>query len=148
MKITDMITPTGIARPEMPVREALRLCVAADVPGIPFGDEQGIRGRISVRHILTHTCIPEYMVRYAHVIGERLDHLALPEEKAKVVLRLPIDPFVLEAYPAITSHSPLVKALALMEEFDTHYLFVIDEGRYLGVVTHLAIARRMLELDG
>lgn len=33
-----------------------------------------------------------------------------------------------------------VKALAMMEQDDTNYIFVVDEGRYLGVVTIHSLA--------
>ena len=42
--------------------------------------------------------------------------------------------------------APAVKALALMEQFDTPYLFVVDDNEHcLGVVTSMGIAEKLLE---
>jgi len=40
-----------------------------------------------------------------------------------------------------------LKAIALMERYDTTYLFIVDDGEYKGVVNVLGIARRMLDMQ-
>lgn len=145
-----MIVQTGIARPGMTVRACFRLCVEADVPGIPFMDEEGrITGRFSIRNTLKESCIPDYVVAHAELLGDHVGCLAIPEDHARRVLETAVDPFIMEldTVATVSPESPVVKALAIMEKFDTSYIFVVDGDQYLGVVTVVAIARRMLELE-
>jgi CBS domain-containing protein len=150
MKLQNIAIPSGVAQSGMTVRDVFRECVRCQVPGIPFRDAEGrIVGRVSIRHTLRQSCIPDFMAQHAHLLGDEYDVecLNMPERRSRAVLRMPVDPFVLDQLPSITSHSPVLKALALMEEFDTGYIFVIDDDEYKGVVTLLGIARRMLEID-
>jgi CBS domain-containing protein len=50
--------------------------------------------------------------------------------------------------PALTlsSEAPIIKALALMEQNDTSYLFVVDDGQYRGAVTIQCLAKVLNEL--
>ena len=59
----------------------------------------------------------------------------------------PIDPYIQEPHLSITPGSSVVKALALMEQSDTSYIFVVDEERYLGVVTIHNLASKLAHLD-
>jgi CBS domain-containing protein len=146
MEIVDLIKPTGIAQPGMSVQEAFRLCVEADVPGIPFKDREGeICGKVSIRHILKATCIPDFMVRHSHLLGDQIHHLAIPCELVREVMGLDIDDFVLPTIAVATSRTSFAKALAIMEDIDTTYLFVIDNGDYKGMVSVMGIARAMLD---
>lgn len=43
--------------------------------------------------------------------------------------------------------TPIAKALAIMEDRDTTYLFAIDQGEYRGVISVMGIGRMMLEPD-
>jgi len=145
MQLKNLITPTGTARPGMSVLEVFRECVNADVPGIPFQEHDGsITGKVSIRHVLKETFIPDFMVRHAHLLGDEISHLDIPDSQLSEVLRLDIDPFVLPKIAMINSSVPIAKALATMEDLDTTYLFVIDEGVYKGVVTIMAIAHAIL----
>jgi len=69
------------------------------------------------------------------------------EAKAKQLMNNPVDPYILEPHISLTSDSPAVKALALMEQNDTSYIFVVDEGRYKGVITIQGLARMLTQLD-
>lgn len=146
MKLVDVIKPTAVGRPGMLVKDVFRLCVEADVPGIPFVDEyQQIIGKLSIRHVLKETCIPDFMVKHAHLLGDTLHHLDISKELLASVLALPADDFVLPDSPQATSNTPFSKALAIMEEQDTTYLFVMDQGIYRGTVSIMGIAHAMLE---
>jgi CBS domain-containing protein len=69
------------------------------------------------------------------------------EVKAKEVLDIPVERFVQEPHLSLTSGSSTVKALAMMEQSDTSYIFVVDEGRYKGVVTIHSLADKLAEYD-
>lgn len=145
MDITKLIRPTGIARPGMSVREVFRICVEADVPGIPFQDAQGsISGKVSIRHIIKVTCIPDFMVQHAQLLGDQLQHLAISQEQVNHVLALQVDDFILPETAIASSTTPFAKALAIMEERDTTYLFVVDDGVYKGTMSVMGIAHAMI----
>lgn len=145
MKLVDLIKPTGVAKPGMRVQEAFRICVEADVPGVPFVGHNGqIAGKLSIRHVLKENCIPDFMVKHAHLLGDALHHLDISPDMARSVLAQPVDEFILPQGPQATSGTPFSKALAIMEEQDTTYLFVVDEGRYRGTVSIMGIAHAML----
>jgi len=59
----------------------------------------------------------------------------------------PVDPYILEPHMSLTSDAPAVKALALMEQNDTSYIFVVDVGQYKGVITIQGLARMLTQLD-
>ncbi len=150
MNLQNILVPTGVARSGMTVRDCFRMCVEAQVPGIPFLDDNDrIAGRFSIRNTLKETCIPDYVVAHAELLGDHVGCLAIPETHARKVLEAPVDPFIMafERVATVSPQSPVVKALALMEKFNTAYVFVVDDGRYVGTVTVVGIARRMLELD-
>lgn len=147
MKLQNIVVTTRVAKSGMTVREVFRECVERNVPGIPYQDHHGrITGRVSVRHTLKVTCMPDYMVAHAHLLGDEVQCLIIPEARALKVLESRVDAFVLERMATINSQSPVVKALAIMEELGTGYIFVLDGEEYRGVVTRLGIAKRMLEL--
>ena len=58
-----------------------------------------------------------------------------------------IDSYLQRPHASITSDSSIIKALALMEKLDTGYLFVIDEGQYMGVVTLQILSNTILQHD-
>ncbi len=150
MNIRNIVVPTGVARAGMTVRECFRFCVQANVPGIPVVDAQDrIVGRFSIRNTLKETCIPDYVVAHAELLGDHVGCLAIPEAHARKVLETVIDPFVMpvDTVATVDLDAPVVKVLALMEKYNTAYIFVVDGERYVGTVTVMGIARRMLELD-
>jgi predicted transcriptional regulator len=147
MELMRFVVPTAVAVPGMTVRELFRECVRADVPGIPFRDADGrITGKASIRHVLKESCIPQFMVHHARLLGDQLESLKMPEIKARLMLDLPVDEFILPDLPTITPASPIAKALAIMENHDTTYLFVVDvEGNYHGTISIMKVADRILE---
>jgi len=119
-----------------------------DVPGIPFQAADGsITGKVSICHILKETCIPHFMVKHAHLLGDDMRHLGISKEYVSEVLALEIDEYILPKMAVVNSNTAISKALAVMERADTSYLFVVDDGTYRGVVTIIGIARTMLESD-
>ena len=149
MKLLDLVVPTMVAAPGMLVEDVFRECIAKEVPGIPFRDATGqITGKASIRHVLKVSCIPDVMVKHAALLGDHLERLMVPADKAHSMLSLPIDPFVLPDMAVINSEAPLFKALAVMEKQDTIYLFVIDGDQYHGTVSIMGIGRAVLEYGG
>jgi hypothetical protein len=149
MELKNVITPTGVARTGMTVREGFRESLGCAVPGIPYVDESGkVVGRFSIRETLRRACIPDVMVRYADLLGDAPGCLTVSAEHAPKLLDLPLLPFVKYEVARITPNCALATAVALMERHTTNYLFVIDhQDHYVGVVTIWAIAARMLELE-
>ena len=73
-------------------------------------------------------------------------HVSIPEVLAREILDMHVDPFVLENIASVTPESPVVKALAIMEQYNSGYIFLIDEGLYKGIVTRMGIAALMLRI--
>jgi hypothetical protein len=145
MKLTEFIIPTAMAKPGMLVGELFRECIARQVPGIPFQNATGsIIGKASMRNVLKLTCIPEYMIKHAALLGDRIEGLAIPKEKALEVFSLEVDPFVLSDMAVISRGTSMTKALAVMEQHDTTYLFVIDDEGYHGCLSIMGIGDAIL----
>ncbi|MFW2440372.1 MAG: CBS domain-containing protein [Arenicellales bacterium] len=148
MKLENILIQTGVASPGMLVREAFTECVRAQVPAIPFRDDKGeLTGRVSLRHTMKKTCLPDFMVEMAYVLGDDLSCVRNAEEKAVEVLGYTIDEFVMPKFYSLTTDISVIKVLAIMEKHNSSYLFIVDDGVYKGVVTTLAIAQRMVALD-
>jgi hypothetical protein len=149
MDLRNLAIPTAVIHPGARVREFFAECVRRDVPGVPYVDEQGvIVGRLSIRHSFKQSCIPRWVINAAHVLGDGIHAVNIPHVQAKALLDEPVERHLLRGFASSSSHSPIVKGLAIMEQENTSYIFLIDEGVYKGVVTHMAIARRMMESTG
>ena len=143
-----MLTPTMVAKAGMTVREFFEECTRANTPGLPFCDATGqIIGRVTLKNILKHGCLPEYLVEMAHVLGEQLTNLQDMKTEAEQLLSNPVERYYQEPHLSITSASSAVKALAMMEREDTSYIFVVDEGKYKGVVTIHSLADTLARFD-
>ena len=149
MKLKQILIPTKVAHHDMMVREVFTECGRANIPALPFCTRSGrITGRVTLKNILKISCLPDYMVDSARILGEEMSCMEDVEAKAKRLLDTPVDPYVQEE-PALSlsSDAPVIKALAMMEQNDTSYLFVVDDGQYRGAVTIQAIAKMFSRLD-
>ena len=149
MKLKQILIPTKVANQGMTVREVFTECGRANIPALPFCTRSGrIAGRVTLKNILKISCLPDYMVESARILGEEMSCMEDVESKARRMLDTPIDPYVQEE-PALSlsSDAPIIKALALMEQNDTSYLFVVDDGQYQGAVTIQSLARMLTRLD-
>jgi len=145
MILADLIVPTAVATPGMTVEAVFRECRRTGVPGIPFRDARGrMTGKVSIRHVLKETCIPDYLVKHAVLLGDRSPSLNIPLEKARQVLSLEVDSFVLPDKAIISPESSVAKALAVMERHDTTYLFVVDDGNYLGCISIMGVGECLI----
>ena len=146
MKLENLSIPAAVMRKGMTLLDFFEECTRCRVPGVPYVDDQGkIVGRISLRDVFKHLAIPEHVIKVAHMLGDRTENIELPEMKVRESLALPVEEFVLETIPNVSPQSGIVKALAIMEMFNSSYVFLIEDKKYLGVVTRMVIARRMME---
>ena len=145
MKLEQLSIATRTMRKGMTVRDFFEECVRCNVPGLPYVDDQGtVVGRISIRDVYKHMAIPDHLVQVAHVLGDRTNNIDVPEMKVMETMSAPVETYLLANIPSVSPKSSIVKALAIMEMFNTSYIFLIDETGYKGVVTRMVIARRML----
>jgi predicted transcriptional regulator len=144
MNLEQLLVPTRVAKAGMTVREVFKECSQANTPGLPFcNDNDLITGRVTLKHILKSYCLPEYLVEMARVLGEQVSNVQDMEASANQLLNNPVDLYLQEAHLSLTSASSVIKALAMMEQGDTGYIFIVDEGRYKGVVTMQSLARML-----
>jgi predicted transcriptional regulator len=145
MKLEHLSIATGVMRKGMTLRDFFEECVRCNVPGLPYVDGQDrIIGRISIRDVYKHMAIPDSVIQVAHLLGDQTDQLDLPEMKVSETLDLPVETYLLENIPGVSPRSSIVKALAIMEMYNTSYIFLIENGEYKGLVTRMVIAHRML----
>ena len=146
MKLERLATMTGLMRSGMTLRDFFQEAVRCNVPGLPYADEHDqIAGRISIRDVYKRIAVPDSFLRLADAMGDQTDNLDLPEIKVLAAMAMPVENYVLENIPSVSPRSSAVKALSLMEVHNTSYIFLIEDGKYEGVVTRMVIARRMLE---
>jgi hypothetical protein len=141
MSLRELLVPTASARAGMRVGELFAECIRARVPGLPFCDASGaIVGKASIRYVLRMNCMPDYLVENSHLLGDSIENVRFPEEHCHEVMQALVDDFVLPEFASIGVDAPVSKALARMEQHDTTYAFVRDNGHYLGMVTIISLA--------
>ena len=144
----DLLIVTRVARSGMLVRDVFRECLSARVQSLPYRDEAGrIAGRVTLKHIANRSIVPEYVVQLALVVGDRLSTFEDMERRLPDIFGHPVEDYVQEPHASIPSATQLMKALAIMEHYDTSYLFVIDDGVYRGTITIQGIAAWMARFD-
>jgi len=145
--IDQILVPTMIIEPGMLVMDLFQECGRAQVQALPYRDEQGrLSGRITLKNVLRVSCLPDYMVELASLLGSQLSCVDNAEAKAREILRNPVEPFIQPLPKTIESSAALIKAVALMEQSDTSYIFVVDDGEYRGVITIQGIVNQMTQL--
>jgi hypothetical protein len=148
MKLKKILIPTTFAREGMKVREVFSICVETGVPALPYLNSKGERrGFVSLAGIMHHGCLPNYMVELATVLGDQLSCVKDARTKVKELMDHSIDGYVDKPLHSITSETPIIKAMAILEKFHSSFLFVFDGEEYRGVITAQGIAQRMLEID-
>ena len=146
MKVQRLAVMTEVMRKGMSIRHFFEEAVRSNVPGLPFLDEHDrIIGRISVRDVFKHIAVPSSYLRLVDAIGDQTDRLDMSEQRILDSLALPVESYLLENIPSVSPASSLVKALAIMEAYNTHYIFLIEDGKYMGLVTRMVIASRLLD---
>jgi len=147
MLVRDTIIPTKVVTPGMPVRDVFAECGRAHVQALPCVDGTGkLTGRITLKRVMKLGCLPEHMVAAAPLLGNFLSCVGNAQGKIEQLLNSLVDPYVQRLHVSIRSDEPAIKALAIMEQNDTSYLFVVDDGRYQGIITIQGIAHKMSEI--
>ena len=137
---------TEIMREGMSLRHFFEEAVRCNVPGLPFVDKDGhIIGRISIRDVFKRIAVPSSYLRLAGAMGDQTNRLDMSEQKILEALDRPVENYLLENTPSVSPASSLIKALAIMEAYNTHYIFLIEDEKYMGVVTRMVIAERLLD---
>jgi len=148
MKLERLATMTGFMRHGMTLRDFFQEAVRCNVPGLPYVDANDqIIGRISMRDVYKRIAVPDNLLIIADAMGDgdQIGNLDLPEMRVLELMASPVENYLLEKIPSVSPRSSIVKALALMEVHNSSYIFLIEDGRYEGVVTRMVIAERMLE---
>lgn len=146
MKLQRLAVMTAVMRKGMSIRDFFEEAVRSNVPGLPFIDDNDrIVGRISIRDVFKHIAVPSSYLRLADAIGDQTDRLDMSEQRILDSLALPVETYLLENIPSVSPASSLIKALAIMEAYNTHYIFLIEHGKYMGIVTRMVIANRLLD---
>jgi CBS domain-containing protein len=145
MKLEHLSITTGLMRKGMTMRDFFEEAVRCNVPGLPYVNAQDqIIGRISIRDVYKRIAVPDNLLLFADALGDQTDNLDLAEMKVMEMMQMPVEDFLLENMPAVSPRSSIVKALALMELHNSSYVFLIEDGAYIGVVTRMVIAQRMM----
>ena len=148
MKLKNILIATKVANPGMTVREVFVECGRAHIPALPFCTKSGrIAGRVTLKNIMKLSCLPDYIIESARILGEEMSCMDDIETTAKQLLCTPVDPYVQEPALFLNPEAPAIKALAMMEQNDTSYLFVVDDGQYQGAVTIQSLAKMLTRLD-
>jgi len=148
MDIQRVLIKTITIQPGMSVRDVFTECGKLHIHALPYIDQDGvISGRLTLKNIMKFSCLPEHMVELAHLLGKQMSCIDNAEEKAREIICNPIEPYVRKLGETIISSEPLIKALAIMERNETSYIFVMDEGEYIGQITIQGIAQVMSNMD-
>ncbi len=146
MKLMDVVISTGVVHPGTKIGEAFRECVTHNVGGLPYCNANGkIIGRFSLRNTYKQLCIPHDMSRLAHLLGDKVSCESAPEVLNSDILNLTVDPYIIENVATISPASPVIKALSIMEKFNSTYIFLLDGEQYVGVITRMAISKLLLK---
>ena len=109
MNLESILIPTRVAKKGMTVGVVFSECIQAHIPGIPFCDDRGrITGRVTLKNILKTSCLPEYMVELAGVLGDQHSCMEDIEDRAKELMHNSVDPYVLEPHLSLPSDSSIV----------------------------------------
>ena len=145
MKLQRLAVMTGVMHKGLTLRDFFEEAVRCNVPGLPFVDENGhISGRVSIRDVFKRIAVPSSYLRLVDAIGDMTNRLDMSERRILEAMARPVEDYVLERLPSVSPASSLIKALAIMEAYDTHYIFLIEDDRYMGIVTRVVIADRLL----
>jgi CBS-domain-containing membrane protein len=148
MKLRDIMITTKTATSDMKVREFVIECTRAGIPALPYTTASGrIRGRVTLKNVLKVTYLPEYIVDSARFLGDQLFKIKDIGAKTNQMMENSVEIFMQDPHLTIKSDAAAFKALAMMEQDDTSYIFVVDDGQYRGVVTIQSLARTFLGID-
>jgi len=151
--IEDIVIPTKTMKSGDLVKTFFEYCVAAGVPALPFRDHNGlIQGFVSLKRVMGKDCLPNYLVELAGILHNDMSCTSHAMEKIHELFQKQVDIYVDNSIQFIASDTILIRTVALMEQYDTNFIFVADgdakqTSDYKGVVTSLAVAKKMLQIE-
>jgi CBS-domain-containing membrane protein len=147
-ELHHVIIPSGVARAGMPILNAVKECLQHNLPGIPFCDDSGmIVGRVSIKNLLIQNCIPADVRKHADLLSDHAQQdLSGAQHKIKQLMETPVDAYVIAPIPSVSPSSPVFKALGIIDKYNSSYIFVEQNGRYLGTMTLTHIVKTMLDI--
>ncbi len=146
MNLSDVVVPTQVIRAGASFEAALKECVEKGMPGIPFVDEKGrIIGRFSLRHAFRVACVPNRALQGGQLLGDDMDYFRNNPMELDQIMLEPVEGYILEDSILLDTNSRVNKTLQKMEDYNTGYLFLVENGRYLGVITRIGVAKLVLE---
>jgi predicted transcriptional regulator len=77
-------------------------------------------------------------------LGDDIEALEFPHIKADELMAKKVDDYIFPDAIQLSPNFQAIKALAIMEQYNTSYLFVTDGADYQGVVTRLNIAKAIV----
>jgi CBS domain-containing protein len=148
MKLLDVITPTNCIRPGMTILDVFQECVRCKVPVLPYCDESGkVVGRLALRHILRISSLPDYALESAHLLGDIGVHPDFGHSHFKRLMEHPAEEYILTNNVEVSPKSSVQKILALMENSGRNHAFVVEDGKYRGVLTRVAVTDLILNCE-
>jgi len=75
------------------------------------------------------------------LLKDKIRSETAPEVVNGNILNLTVDAYITKHIATVTQNSPVIKALSIMEKFNSSYVFLVDGEQYMGVITRMAIAR-------
>jgi len=116
------------------------------VPGIPYVNASGsMVGRFSLRHAFRMACVPDSPLLGGQLLGDDLDYFDKSRGNMDGIMLEPVTGFILEDSLLLDTDARIKKTLQKMEDYNTGYLFLLEHGRYLGVITRIGVAQLILE---
>jgi hypothetical protein len=151
--IKEIIIPTPTVQAGDSVKTFFELCSEADVPSLPYRDQNGrIQGFVTLKRVMGKDCLPNYLVELAGILHNDMNCTTQAMEKIHALFHKPIENYVELPFYYVASDTILIRVVALMEQHSSSFLFVADgpdpqHCDYLGIVTRLSVARKMLQLE-
>lgn len=155
--IEEIIIPTSTVQSGDTIKQMLKYCIDSNVSELPYRDEEGlIQGFVSLKRVMGKDCLPNYLVELAGILNNDMNCTTQAMEKIHSLLTKPVDDYIENPFHFVASDTILIRAVALMEQHNTGFLFVadcaddIDKSHcdYKGIITRLSIAKKMLAIEG
>ncbi len=154
--INETIIPTSTMKTGDSVKDMFECCIQADVPALPYRDQDGlIQGFVSLKRVMGKDCLPNYLVELAGILHNDMNCTTQAMEKIHKLFTRPVDDYVEKPFHFVASDTILIRAVALMEQHNTSFLFVADcadevdksHCDYKGIITRLSVAKKMLKIE-
>lgn len=151
--INDIVLTTPTVQAGDHVKKFFELCSEANSPALPFRDKNGlIQGYITLKRVMGKDCLPNYLVELAGILHNEMNCTTQAMEKIHKLFQKPVEEYVELPFRYVGSDTILIRAVALMEQHNSDFLFVADgpdaqHCDYRGIITRLSVAQKMLQLE-